>query len=122
MLRGQKSVRETGAYVRRGAIARPRRQTKQARFLNQVRDDLTAHVGGKPSPTQRLLIERIAMTLLRIELMDLSALRDGTLAERQAREYLAWNNTVARMLRSLGLKSANRTDEPIDYLDAIGVD
>lgn len=99
------TLRRTGPYSREAAIARPRRRTRESRFLEKIRADLTAHVGGKPSAPQKLLIERIAMTLLRIELMDRDALneRDGAVTERQARDYLAWNNTVARMLRELGL-------------------
>jgi hypothetical protein len=101
-------VRTTGPYSREAAIARPRAQTKEARFCNHVRDELTAQVGGTPSATQKYLIERIVMVLLRIELMDNVALRNSTLTESQARDYLAWNNTVSRMLRALGTKPARQ--------------
>jgi hypothetical protein len=101
------TLRRTGPYSREAAIAKPRRRTREARFLEKTRADLTAQVGGNPSATQKLMIERIAMTLLRIELMDRDALNDksGTLTETQAKNYLAWENTVARMLDRLGLSS-----------------
>jgi hypothetical protein len=54
------------------------------------------------------MIDRIAMTLLRIELMDRDALESdtpGVLTERQSRDYLAWVNTAGRLLRSLGLEA-----------------
>jgi hypothetical protein len=123
MLGGSKSVRETGPYSRPGAIARPARRSKAARYLIQVRADLTEHVGGNPTPTQKLLIERIAMTLLRIELMDRDALADktGTLTDAQAKNYLAWSNTVSRMLRHLGLArpSSGAGDIAFDYLTGL---
>ena len=100
-------VRTTGPYSRDAAIARPRAQTKEARFCNRVRSDLTAQIGGTPTATQKYMIERIVMVLLRIELMDCVALKNSTLTDSQARDYLAWNNTVSRMLRSLGTKAGN---------------
>ena len=104
MQRVRKLVRETGAYSREAAIARPAARTKEARYLNSVRDQLTDHLGGKTTAVQKFQIERIAMTMLRIELMDSRALKDRDIGERQARDYLAWNNTVSRMLFRLGAK------------------
>jgi hypothetical protein len=112
-------VRTTGPYSREAAIARPRAQTKEARFCNHVRAELTAQVGGTPTATQKYLIERIVMTLLRIELMDCVALKNSTLTESQARDYLAWNNTVSRMLRSLGTKPAS-AERTFDHLGELG--
>lgn len=81
-------------------------------ICNQIRADLTAQLGREPTASQKLMIERIVMVLLRIELMDVIALRNAELTERQARDYLAWNNTVSRMLRALGLKAEAAPDPP----------
>ena len=118
MRRVQSLVRNAGPYSREAAIARPARQTREARFCNHVRDDLTAQLGGSPTATQKYLIERIVMVLLRIELMDCVALKNSTLTESQARDYLAWNNTVSRMLRALGTKSA-RQDVGFDHFSEL---
>ena len=107
MRRVQNLVRNAGPYSREAAIARPARQTREARFCNHVRDDLTAQLGGSLSAIQKYQIERIVMVLLRIELMDCVALKNSALTESQTRDYLAWNNTVSRMLRSLGTKGAS---------------
>ena len=68
------------------------------------------------------MIERIAMTLLRIELMDRDALQSdtpGVITERQSRDYLGWVNTAGRLLRSLGLEAASsRPPTPQEALAA----
>lgn len=107
----QKRVRNTGPYSSEGAITSLRARTKEARFLNEIRDQLTEHVGGRPSPVQKLLIERIAMTMLRIELMDAEALKRGRpIRVRQSRDYLAWTNSIRLMLQHLGFEG--RTPKP----------
>ena len=101
------TIRRTGPYSRSAQLAKPKRRTRESRFLLQIRMDLTKHLGGSPNIAQTLMIDRIAMTLLRIELMDRDALRSdtpGVITERQARDYLAWVNTAGRLLRSLGLE------------------
>ena len=96
-----KLVRDTAAYSREGAIARPGARTKEARFLAVMRDRLTTYVGGTPSPVQALLIERIAWTMLRIELMDAAALKTEATAENQSRAYADLSETAAHLLRQL---------------------
>jgi hypothetical protein len=89
-------LRRTGPYSRSAQLAKPKRRTRESRFLLQVRADLTKHLGGASNIAQSLMIDRIAMTLLRIELMDRDALRSdtpGVITERQARDYLAWVTT-----------------------------
>jgi hypothetical protein len=68
------TLRRTGPYSRSAQLAKPRRRTRESRFLLQIREDLTKHLGGAPNIAQALMIDRIAMTLLRIELMDREAL------------------------------------------------
>src|SRR3984957_21090336 len=102
------TLRRTGPYSRSAQLAKPKRRTRESRFLLQIRMDLTKHLGGLPNIAQTLMIDRIAMTLLRIELMDRDALESdtpGVLTERQSRDYLAWVNTAGRLPRSLGLEA-----------------
>lgn len=74
--------------------------------MRRVRDELTAHVGGKPSATQRLLIERCATLSLKIHLMDRAELQSEFTSEKNAREYLVWTNVLSRILRQIGMKGA----------------
>ncbi len=117
--------RRYGPYTRTAQLARPRRRTSVSRFLLTTRTELIAHCGGHPSITQKLMIERICMTLLRIELMDRDALNSdtpGEITERQARDYLAWVNTAGRLLRTLGIEPASsRQLSPAEALQRVYV-
>ena len=118
------TLRRTGPYSRTAQLARPKRRTPVSRFLQITRDELIKHVGGNPTVAQKLIIERIAMALLRIELMDKMALNShtpGEITERQSHDYLAWVNTAGRLMERLDrLKHADKR-EPTnlqDYLSA----
>lgn len=80
-------------------------RTSEAQLIAKVRAELTAHVGGKPTAAQRMLIDRAAMLSLQVYLMDRQALRDGTMSEHTCRQYLAWSNTLTRTLTALGLEA-----------------
>lgn len=80
----------------------------EAKLMKAIRAELAQHVGGTPSATQRMLIERCAMLSLRIQLMDRIALKEGAMTEKSAREYLCWTNALSRLLRQLGLKGTPR--------------
>jgi hypothetical protein len=87
-------------------LAKLDRRTKEARLLEAARASLTRHVGGAPNDIQRVLIERACRLMVYIETMDAQALEDGTMSERNSRQYLAWTNALRLCLRELGLKAA----------------
>jgi hypothetical protein len=99
-------MKRIGPHSRPGKLAVIDGRSAEARRMKVIRADLTAHVGDNVSTTQKMLIGRIAMLMLRMELMDRKALKHGDLTEKDAREYLGWNNAVARMLKTLGLAGA----------------
>ena len=76
--------------------------------MRQVRKDLIAHLGGNPSVTQRVMIDRAAWLSLRIALLDAKIL-DGSFTEHDSRTYLAWSGHLSRLMRDLGLKGAAQT-------------
>ena len=82
------------------------RRTREARLLAEVRADLTAHVGGSPSATQRRMIERAAWLSLHVAQLDAKVAEGGSMSYCDHRTYLAWNNTLTRLLRQLGTKGA----------------
>ena len=94
-----------GPYSRPPSLARLDQRTREARLLADTRAELTAHLGGAPSATQRALIDRAAWLTLRMALMDAKG-ADGHLSERDGREYLAWSNSLTRALVALGLQAA----------------
>lgn len=94
-----------GPYSRPGAIAKLDGRTREARLLREVRAELAEHVGGKPSITERMLIERCAMLTLRLKQMD-DKIASGSMTDLDARTYICWSNGLSRSLRLLGFKSA----------------
>ncbi len=87
--------------------------------MREITEELTTHCGGNPSAVQRRLIQRAAMLHLRLALMDEHIELDGRMTERNAREYLCWNNAYVRTLRTLGLKAATERGGP-SLKDIIG--
>ncbi len=96
------------------------RRTREARALQATTDELTAHVGGSPSATQTRQITRAARLELHMAMMDARADQNGgMLSDRDARQYLAWNNSYRLILRDLGLeKRAAREPTLQEYLSS----
>jgi hypothetical protein len=88
-------------------LGRPDGRTKEGRLLTAIRAELTAHVGGAPSATQKALIEQAAQIRLRLAMMDKQFAETGEMVEHNSRVYLAWSNSYARLLRQLGLKGTS---------------
>ena len=102
----QGKARDIGLYSKPHVLAKLDRRTREARHLESVRAELTAHLGGNPSATQRQLIERAAWLSLRVAMLDAAMAETGTMTEHDSRTYLAWSNSLARALAHLGLKGA----------------
>ncbi len=80
-------------------------RTREALAAKRFRAELIAHVGGTPSVTQAALIERIVQLQLHLAVMDRRFAATHTMSDHAGRQYLAWANSVARMLAQLGLQS-----------------
>lgn len=77
-------------------------RSKEARLMRDTRDELTAHVGGSPSPTQKALIDTAVQLRLRIAVMDRAFSKTQTQTEHDNRTYLAHANSYARVMKLLG--------------------
>ena len=97
---------DLGPYSRPSALAKIDGRRREARLMRDLRAELVAHVGGKPSATQTALIERVCWLGLHIAMMDRRTAVRRAMTERDGREYLAWVNSQGRLLRQLGLKGA----------------
>lgn len=87
-------------------LARMDGRTKAARLLRETRADLVAHVGGRPSATQAAMIEQAAQLQLRLAVMDRKFAETGAQTDHDSRTYLAWSNSLSRLLCRLGIKGA----------------
>jgi hypothetical protein len=67
---------------------------------------LSKHCGDAPSPVQREIIRRCARLALHLELQDERLMAGEPPTDFAGRQYLAWNNSLVRSLRQLGLHAA----------------
>jgi hypothetical protein len=99
-----------GPYTRAPSLLRLDGRRREVKLLRQTRAELLGHVGPHPSATQRALVEVAVNLTLYVRLFDSKALAAGGLGERDARQYLAYSNSLTRALARLGLNKA--TQEP----------
>jgi hypothetical protein len=93
-------------------------RSADAVLLRRTKAAFTSHVGGKPSATQRALIERAANLTLHVARMDAQAMEAGALSDHAARQYLAWSNSLGRTLVLLGMDAAKANAPNLrEYLD-----
>jgi hypothetical protein len=93
------------------------RRTGEGRAFERFRAELVEYVGGTPSIVQSAIIERCAWVRLRIALMDEKMLAGG-MTEQDGKSYLAWCNTLARLLGRLGVQPATAPVDPMAALNA----
>lgn len=102
----QGSSKDIGPYSGLARFSSLDLRTRYGRVLRGVRADLTAHVGGRPTAAQKMLIERAAQLSLRIAMMDDATAAGKSITSHDSKTYLAWSNSLTRALRDLGLKGA----------------
>ena len=87
-------------------------RTKEGELYRATVRQLTAHVGGHPSAAEALMIGRIAWVQVHMAHIDERAMKDGGLSPHAAREYLAWSNSMAKLIGRLGMKAAPAEPAP----------
>lgn len=93
-------------------------RTKEGELYRATVRQLTAHLGGRPSVAEALLIGRAAWMQVHMAHIDERAMKDGGLSPHAVREYLAWANSMTRTLALIGMKPAPPRQPSLrDYLD-----
>ena len=99
-----------GPYSRvidRGARGVISGNTWEGRFLRAYEADLVEYLGGNVSIVQRALITRACRLALHLELMDRRSLVEGKpLTTHDHNHYVAWSNSLARLLLKIGVQAA----------------
>lgn len=114
--RGRVKGQGVGVYSCPTTLLRLDKRSREGRLIRQVRADLTAHIGGKASVVQRMLIERAALLSLRLAKLD-QKIADGALfTETDNNTYLAWSNSLVRTLSALGAQP-QATQQPPSLAD-----
>jgi len=93
-----------GAYSRPHMLAKIDGRLKGAWLLRRIQEELTDHIGGNPTVTQRIIIERASIVALRLSYLDQKILDDEEFTILDNNQYLAWANSLTRMLQRLGIK------------------
>jgi hypothetical protein len=75
------------------------------RAAKQLRSELLAHLGNKPSPVQMAMIDQAAEIKLRLAVMDQEFRKTGRRSAYATSDYLSWANGFVRLLGRLGLKA-----------------
>jgi hypothetical protein len=108
-------MRQVGAYSRAGTLWKLDGRTKEAMLMRRVRAELTDHVGGNPTVTQKLLIERAAILSLKVAQIDLRILAGEVMTQHDNQHALAWINALRRTCVALGIEPA--ADKPLTLSD-----
>lgn len=113
-------MRRLSPYSTPDTLAKLDGRSKEARLLKRTRSELLAQLGRKPSVAQAMLVDRVAWLHVHLSLLD-GKMAGAAPAERDARQYLAWANTMAKLLARLGLDQPPPSDEPdpVPRLDAL---
>ena len=90
-------------------------RSEQGRFVRHLEAELVKHVGGSPSITQRLLIDRIIRTRLQLDALD-EKLAAGTFTPHDQRTYGALLNAHRLGLRELGKPAKAAPMDALEYL------
>lgn len=114
--------RELGPYskkLRRGAIGDSLDgRSALGRFVRDLERQLIEHLGGAPSITQQLLIERLIKTTVQLNALD-EKLSSGEWTDHDSRTHGGLINRQRLLLRELGLKgAAEKPPSLADYLAA----
>jgi hypothetical protein len=89
-------------------------RSREGRYLAACRAELVPHVGGNPSATQRVTIDRVAWLRLHVMLLDEKVAGGKALTEHDRRTYCAFSNSLVRAMRELGMAPA--AARPLDAL------
>jgi hypothetical protein len=110
-----------GPYSRRNNLTSVDGRCRVARCMRDFARELERHLGGNPTPAQRILIREASIKDAKLTMMV-----DRILSETEpdmdcaTRTYLAWANSLRRDLEALGLKSETSVQavDPLGYIAA----
>jgi hypothetical protein len=83
------------------------------RLMRTLEAELVAHVGGKPTVTQRMLIDRAVKIRVQLDLLDEKVAR-GDWTGHDTRTYGGLHNAYRLTVRELGMRPA--AEKPMDAL------
>ncbi|MFL5289675.1 MAG: hypothetical protein ACJ8AW_54130 [Rhodopila sp.] len=73
-----------------------------AKLVRDTHHELMLQCGDKPTAVQRAMIDQIIQLKLRLAAMDKRFAETGARTDHDSHAYLAWSNSLIRLLRDLG--------------------
>jgi hypothetical protein len=108
LLKRKKKRLHLGPYSRRNNLTEVDGRCKVARCMRDFARALEQHLGGNPSPAQRVLIREASIKDAKLAMLVDKILTDNEPdLDCATRTYLAWANSLRRDLEALGLKAAD---------------
>lgn len=101
----ERSKKPRSPRARVGALRVDGRRPEATRF-RRLKEELTAEIGGKPTASEKALIERAALQMVMLERLDAAGLR-GERVDPLA--YAKLSDGVVRLLRYLRAKPAGQS-------------
>ena len=106
--RNPNDVKPYSRRLRRGAVGDIcDGRSATGRFIRNLESELVAHVGGAPTITQRLLIDRLIKIRLQLDAFD-KKLVGGNWTPHDSRTHGGLLNAFRLTARELGLKGASK--------------
>src|SRR5260370_1063767 len=101
-----RKARHIGPCSRPATLLKLDGRTREAALMRRIRDDMVEHLGGEAhvSAVQRLVVDRLAITTLRLSLYD-RKLIEGSLTDHDGRIYGALHNSFRLLVKELGMKA-----------------
>src|SRR5215217_3761450 len=105
-------MRKFGPYTRRIVLGKIDGRSREAKLVHHTRNSLIDHCGGDPNAVQIAMIDQICQLTLRIQAMDRKFAESGEQTDHDTRTYLAWSNSLVRLLCELGVKAQQPKKTP----------
>jgi hypothetical protein len=70
--------------------------------------DLTRHLGGEPTVPQDILIRQAAKLVVVLDMLSVELVEKGEVSDFASRRYLAWCNSLTRILAMLGIEQPHK--------------
>jgi hypothetical protein len=94
--------------VDRTTLIRTDQRTREMRLWKRMRAEFTKQLGD-PTAVEKVLVDRAATLAVYLAVADREAIEDGgEMSEYARKAYLAYNNSLVRTLKALGLKTEHR--------------
>lgn len=106
-------ARKIGAHSRLHRLVKVDRRTKEGRLLDAVRLELLEHIGSRPTPLQRLLIQRACVLSLRLAQIDRKIFEEREFSVIDNNQAIAWQNALTRCLVALGVRPDVAQDDDL---------